>query len=308
MFNYGCNGSTAPEIKYYTIGVVNIGEGHEEIIENFKKGLAQLGYLENKNLTILNEKIILNEQNLQLTIEDYVKKKVDLIYTLKTPATLRAKKLVKNSDIPIIFAPVFSPVKAQVVSSLYHHGENIAGIRVRGTTGKALELFVNTVLDVQNVFVLVVPSEIVSRLTYKDLKQAAKILNIDLVKAEVSTCEQIKSLMEFAPSGIDAFWILHSQLLASCREPIYKAAEKLQIPVGASTTQQDGILLSYFFNHEDLGKQAGEMAGKILGGVNPAEMPIFTAEFFLAVNVAAGRKIGITIPDKILKQADIIIR
>ena len=39
--------------KTYTVGVVNPNNDHDKILLGFKKGLADLGYTECKNVTIL---------------------------------------------------------------------------------------------------------------------------------------------------------------------------------------------------------------------------------------------------------------
>jgi putative ABC transport system substrate-binding protein len=56
------------------------------------------------------------------------------------------------------------------------------------------------------------------------------------------------------------------------------------------------------------GKQAARLADQIFKGARPADLPVEMAEFFLAINLKVAKTIGLTIPDEILRQADIIIR
>ena len=68
------------------------------------------------------------------------------------------------------------------------------------------------------------------------------------------------------------------------------------------------MLTSYGIDITATGKQAARLADQIFQGVKPAELPVETAEFYLAINLKAAEAIGLDIPDKILLQADIIVR
>ena len=50
------------------------------------------------------------------------------------------------------------------------------------------------------------------------------------------------------------------------------------------------------------------MAERILKGTKPADLPIETSEFFLAVNLKTAQTINLNISDDILRQASIIVR
>ncbi len=71
---------------------------------------------------------------------------------------------------------------------------------------------------------------------------------------------------------------------------------------------QAGALVSYGFVHKDIGRQAAGLADQIFRGVAPGDLPVEMAESRLAINLAAAREIGITIPDDIIAQAEYVIR
>jgi putative ABC transport system substrate-binding protein len=50
------------------------------------------------------------------------------------------------------------------------------------------------------------------------------------------------------------------------------------------------------------------LVDQILKGAKPADLPVETAEHFLHINLKAATAIGLTIPDDILRQADLVIR
>jgi putative ABC transport system substrate-binding protein len=68
------------------------------------------------------------------------------------------------------------------------------------------------------------------------------------------------------------------------------------------------MLTSFGFDQHLVGKQAARLADQIFKGARPAELPVEMAEFYLAINLKVAKTIGLTIPDEILRHADIIIR
>jgi putative ABC transport system substrate-binding protein len=61
-------------------------------------------------------------------------------------------------------------------------------------------------------------------------------------------------------------------------------------------------------NLSTVGEQAAHLAEQIHRGIKPSDLPVGTAEFFIAVNLQTAQAIGIEIPEELLRQADTIIR
>ena len=70
-----------------------------------------------------------------------------------------------------------------------------------------------------------------------------------------------------------------------------------------------GGLMSYAPNQADLWRRAADFVDKILKGAKPAEIPVEQpTKFEFAINLKAAKQIGVTIPPKVLAQADKVIK
>jgi putative ABC transport system substrate-binding protein len=82
------------------------------------------------------------------------------------------------------------------------------------------------------------------------------------------------------------------------------------LPIAAPSLIQveAGALFSYGFVHKDIGRQAARLADQIFKGMAAGDLPVEMGENSLSINLLTARKLGISIPDDILVQAEHIIR
>ena len=90
----------------YTIGILNPNLGTEDMNRGFIEGLADLGYKSGVNTTFISAS---SESEFDNRLREMIEKKVDLIFSVTTPATQKALTAAKGKDIPVIFA-IHDPV------------------------------------------------------------------------------------------------------------------------------------------------------------------------------------------------------
>jgi putative ABC transport system substrate-binding protein len=92
---------------------------------------------------------------------------------------------------------------------------------------------------------------------------------------------------------------------------VVKLASKARLPAiyGFRLYVDEGGLMSYGPNYEDMLRRSAGYVDKILKGAKPGDLPIEQpTKFELVVNLKTAKALGITIPQSILLRADEVIR
>ena len=303
---FGCNNSPTP--VHHKIAIINPSIGLNCVVDGFMDGMKQRGYEEGENVTYFYYHDIAMDE-VDGVIEEIKSKDVDLVYSLTTPATLKAKKAFAGTGIPLLFAPVFSPVDSGVVDSLGKSGGNLTGLKLRGSTAKALDWMQAIVPGLKRLFVPFHLTDSAACMSLEDLSAAADKLGIELVTADLTTEDELKKVLANIPENVDGLWLTCSHLLFTHVHDIVAAATARNLPV-ASTSHiaQSGVLVSYGEAIVRIGGQISHLADRILKGASPKDMPIEMADFLLTINLKTAEQLGVRIPDEILSQADVVER
>jgi putative ABC transport system substrate-binding protein len=301
-----CGGAT--QAQTFTIGVVNYFPPLDPVFDGFKAGMAESGYVEGENVTYIYNGTI-EPHVIDREIESLLAQDVDLLFTMGTLPTLRAKQAVKGTDIAVVFAPLINPVEEGVVESIRHPGGNVTGVQNGNTLPKALEWLLTIVPGTTKVYVPYNPIDKVSVTSAALLYDAAFTLGVELVLDVVDTPEEVVAAIETLPGDV-AIFIVPVPSIESHVSDIIKVATERGIAVGSNNPHhvEIGALVVYGVNLFSMGKQAARLADQALRGTDPADLPVETAEYFLTINLKTAQAIGLNIPDEMLEQADTIIR
>lgn len=237
---------------------------------------------------------------------EFVRRKVDVIVTAGTDATLAVKKT--TLEIPIVFAAVGDPVGTGVVASLAHPGGNVTGLSNEQTdlAGYRLELLHEVVPSVRRVALL---GNIVSPLILLEMKaaeEAAPKLGLQVFRVGVTKTEDIEAAITSLKDRADALYVCTDPLISTNRVRINILAIGEKLPTMNSFREyvQAGGLISYGPNFPDLFRRAGDLVDKILHGVKPADLPVEQpVTFDLMINATTAKVLGLTIPEKIMVRA-----
>jgi putative ABC transport system substrate-binding protein len=295
--------------KKFVVAYINPNPTEFEGAQGFLENLPKYGYVEGKNTTILKSETK-DKTEIEKFINRMVAQKVDLIFTMTTPATKMAKELTRNSGIPVVFI-LYDAVGSGVVENLLQPKGNLTGVQLRGSTPKSLEKLLEISPAAKHIFTPVCFDNGAAHRSLEDLKNGVKKMGMQLTVAEVKNLEELDGAMASMPSDTDAVFIVHTWLVGTHLEPVINEAVKRKIPVFSAghVHFDNGLLFSYGPHNSEAGMQAARQADYIMThGVPPTEIPVETSDFFLGINLKTAKAAGIEIPYNMLQQADFIVR
>lgn len=229
---------------------------------------------------------------------------LDLIVAVTTPSAQAVAQAV--TDVPIIFTGVTDPVAAGLVDSWESPGGNITGVSDKNPIQQQVELIKQIVPDAQSIGIVYSSAEENSLVQVGWVEEEAAKLGLTV---ETATIANSSDLLQAAQSlDVDAYWVPTDNTVVSAIETLIQVAEEKQVPVITSDGDSiaRGAVATYAFNYYDMGLQSGRMAVRVLTGeATPAEIPVETSEdLILYLNLDAAERMGVTIPQDLLDQAD----
>ncbi|MEN6585141.1 MAG: ABC transporter substrate-binding protein [Sulfuricella sp.] len=298
-----------PARKPYVIGAIQLTDVDASTFAGLKEELEELGYHEGRDIVYLNSGSAVTIDKLEPMIRRLLARKVDLLFVSSTPATLAAQRATRESGTPVVFAPVNDPVGSGIVKSLRNPGGNITGIRLPMGDDLRLQWFAKSIPRMRRILVPYNPSDASAVLSLDLISDAAGKLQLTLLPLPINGSAELSSMLNQLPSGIDAIFLPRDSTLESHIRDIVGAAQQRGLPVCAPSLSQvsAGALLSYGYMHHKIGHQAAGLVDQVLRGTPTADLPVETAENYLAVNLRVAHALGLGIPEDILAQADLIL-
>lgn len=297
------------ESDMFTIGIVSFSKRFNPIINGFKDGLAKRGYVEGTNIKYVYNDATFAIEDINAAVQILLDHDVDLILSVSTPVTIRIKKQTKGLDVPVVFVPIYDPVKNGIVKSIINPSGNLTGIRVRGFVKKTLEWHLAINSQSKQLFVPYSPHDNVSVMALNELKIAATKHGVELVTVAVNSTNELNQALESIPKKVNGIFLLPGGLRLAYIDNVIKIAKAGGLLIsGAGSHYKIGAVVSYGPDFYDIGKQASRLAHRILQGNVPSNLPIETAEFYLGINLKVARQLGIKIPIHVSKQAHNIIQ
>jgi putative tryptophan/tyrosine transport system substrate-binding protein len=279
-------------------------------VRSFRQGLAETGFVENRTVAIEFRWAEGQYNRLPAFASELVGRQVALIVA-NPPAVLPAK--MATTTIPIVFTTSLDPVRAGLVLSLSRPGGNLTGITSLNVEvePKRLELL-HEILPAAKLFAaLVNPAGPNAETESRNLQAAADALGVDLRILQASSKADFPQVVaEIVATRASALLIASDPLFIGQGEQLGALTLRHRIPAiwqGRDFIAAGG-LMSYGTNITHIYRQLGVLAGKILKGEKPADLPVQqVTDIELIINLKTAAALGLTFPLALLGRADEVI-
>ncbi len=299
----------------YHVGILACLDYFAPLPDGFKEGMVKLGYVENKNVVYDIQKTVGEvEEEQKRILEKFVSDKVDLIVVAPTGAALQAKTVAMKSGIPVVFAAAFTEGN-NLVENIRQPGGNLTGVRWPSSPEidiKNFEVLHQIMPRVKRLWVSYQKDYTTIQLQIEALRSAAESSGITLVEVPLRNIEDIRTDLDARDksgnTGMDAIIFINEPLAVSGEgyALVTGFARRHKIPVIGPVS--DTTIFSLAPEPYKSGKQSAYLADKVLKGTPAGTIPVLTLENTLIINYKAIQKMGWHINEKILSQADEIIR
>jgi putative ABC transport system substrate-binding protein len=276
------------------------------------QGLKETGYVEGQNVVVEYRHAENQYDRLPPLAADLVRRRVAVIITSGTPATLAAKAATTN--IPIVFFTGVDPVAFGLVASLNRPGANLTGSA--DLTGelapKRLQLLRDLMPNAAPFGVLADPAFPATESTIAELQAAAPLLGLQLIIAYARTdSDRETAFATFSQQHVGAILVSNGTFYNRRTEQLAELAARHALPAMYAWREfaDAGGLMSYGGSNSYFYRQSGIYAGRILKGEKPADLPVQQiTKLELVINLKTAKALGLTIPETLLATADEVIQ
>jgi putative tryptophan/tyrosine transport system substrate-binding protein len=291
---------------------VQAGGPRPEFVEAFRRGLAEVGFSEGRDVTVEYHLADGHFERLSALAADLVRRKPAAILATQNNSALAAK--AATQDIPIIFSSAYDPVELGLVPSLNRPGGNLTGATVLSDeiAEKRLELLHKAAPATETIALLEGPADRpFNRVEARQMQSAARTLGLRLLVFNVALDTELTpvfaTLVEHRAGTI---LVGGAATVTAKRDQILSLAARFALPTmfAYSPDARAGGLLSYGADFVESFRQMGVYTGRILKGEKPADLPVQQpTKFEFVINLKTAKALGLTIPPNLLALADEVI-
>jgi len=302
--------SVVEKKRIFKVGIVVRGESYRPGVEGFKSKMKELEYEDGRNVVYYTY-FVDKRDDLPSVLQEILDKKVDLIHTYSTPATVEAYK--KTKSVPIVFGSMGDPLASKTVFSLEKSGTNVTGVNSLSSplAAKRLEFLIEAIPSVKRVAFPFAPDDIPGLSSYNAVLEVADKLKVKIIPYYISKDRSVKeTALAISRRDVDGIVISSDSLVWANLASYVEQAEKEKLPFAVFDKDMvlKGGLLGYGPDYFVTGEQSAVLVDKILRGARPTDLPIeIPRKIILVVNLKTAKKIGLNFREEFLKKANMIL-
>ncbi len=282
----------------------------DAVQEGFLDEVHQAGLVEGNNWEISIKSAQGDMATTSALIDDTISSDADMLVAITTPVLQSALNKVK--DIPIVFSAVADPVRAGAGKSFEDHLPNVTGISTMSDFDGMVAVVRECLPQAKRIGTLFVPAEINSVIFRDELAVAVQKVGLELVSVPVNnSAEVLEGANTLCRKDIDAICQISDNTNNVGFVGIVNAARREKIPLFAFVSGhvlKGGAAVAVARDYEQSGRDAAQMALRIMQGEDPAKIPFNVVnKTLIIVNKANADLCGLTVPQSLLERANEVI-
>jgi putative ABC transport system substrate-binding protein len=302
----------AQATRVFRVGYLGTGASNPRILQFFRDGLRELGWVEGQNIIIDYRYGEGRSDALPGLANQLIGLQVDVIVASPTPAALAAKNATQT--IPIVGIGFDNPVQHGLIASLARPGGNVTGISYAvgpEIFGKDLGLLRELVPGLRTVAVLSNPDGVNHGIIVGNIETAARSLGIKPLIVEVRRPEEFDAAFATVAAGqAESVFVVGDPMYGVHQARLTDLSLRYRLPAMHTNRVhvEAGGLMSYGPSFPDLWRRAAAYVDKIFKGAKPADLPVEQpTKFELVINLTTARSLGLEVPPTLLARADEVI-
>jgi ABC-type uncharacterized transport system substrate-binding protein len=277
----------------------------------FLKALAESGFTAERNVAIEYRFAEGQDERLPALAAELVRRPVTMLVATDRPSALAAK--AATATIPIVFTSGFDPVQLGLVTSFNRPGGNATGVNLWTTElgPKRLGLLRDLLPRPGTIAFVVNENSAFAAPQVQEMQAAAQSIGQPLLVVSVASEEQIdQAFASMAEREVVALLYSANLWFQVISDRLVALAARYRIPALYEWREfvVAGGLMSYSTDRNEVGREAGVYAARILKGEKPADLPVVqSSRFELVINLNTAKALGLQVPPTLLARADEVI-
>jgi ABC-type uncharacterized transport system substrate-binding protein len=294
--------------KSPVVGVLwHAGSAEEEavLLRPLVEGLAALGYVEGKTITIEHRFPAEQPERFKQMAAELAQLNPDVLVTVAPAASYAAK--AATTTIPIVFVGVPDPVEGGLVKSLAHPLGNITGYALVDVSPKRLQLLKEAIPVISHVALLINPdNRKTAQRSIDAIQAAADPLGLTVQTVEVLGPHGFEHAFSQIPKGNKSGVItVLDPMFFNERKQMADVALGYRLPMMTTGDAyvKAGALMSYAPDYTDIMRRAGVSINKIIRGARPSDLPVEQpVKYDTTINLKTAQAIGVSFTPSVLSE------
>jgi putative tryptophan/tyrosine transport system substrate-binding protein len=299
--------------RVYRVGFLHMAS-HQDRHDGLVEGLRELGYVDGQNLKLERRWAEASRDRLNALYRELLDDhQVEILVAGDVPTALFLKE--QNAPVPIVVAVSGDPVGVGLVESFAHPGGNITGLSTLADelAEKRFELLKELMPSMSGVAVMWNPDSGPRDTEWAQTYKAASMFDVQVIQVEITSSDDLDDALDDAViHGAQAVIVWGDPVFGSFRRQIVQAVHArhlIDMHERPEAVSDSGGLVAYGVSLVDLFRRSASYVDRIVKGAKPANLPVERpTRFELIVNLEAASDLDITVPDRVLQQAERVLQ